>query len=359
MPSHRRRRDDQGAHRRHDLDRPGRPWSSRSSSSRCIGLRRRRRARPSIRPPRRRCWPASSTSRSINLLPLVLLVILSLRRVPPFLSIFGRALFAGVLASFTQPAAVEAFVGEPDQGRSRTASRRSTRAMATGFVSNTGNETIDALFSRGGMASMLTTIWLVLGALSLRRDHGGRRLPGAPGPAHRARSAKSTGRLIASVIGTVHRPERHRRRPVRRRSSCPAASTAPSSRDAGSRRGCCRGRSRTPARSPRRSSPWNSCGAYMAGVLGVATVAYLPFCFFNLLSPRDLAVLRVHRLQDRAPPHRRARRPGRRRRSPARLEALARGDPHDDCRSASHPAAPRRAASAGSRCRPPTRSCSC
>jgi NhaC family Na+:H+ antiporter len=31
--------------------------------------------------------------------------------------------------------------------------------------------------------------------------------------------------------------------------------------------------------------PWNSCGAYMAGVLGVATVSYLPFCFFNLLSP--------------------------------------------------------------------------
>ena len=31
--------------------------------------------------------------------------------------------------------------------------------------------------------------------------------------------------------------------------------------------------------------PWNSCGAYMAGVLGVATVAYLLFCFFNLLSP--------------------------------------------------------------------------
>jgi NhaC family Na+:H+ antiporter len=31
--------------------------------------------------------------------------------------------------------------------------------------------------------------------------------------------------------------------------------------------------------------PWNSCGAYMAGVLGIATVAYLPYCFFNLLSP--------------------------------------------------------------------------
>ena len=31
--------------------------------------------------------------------------------------------------------------------------------------------------------------------------------------------------------------------------------------------------------------PWNSCGAYMAGVLGVATISYLPYAFFNLLSP--------------------------------------------------------------------------
>ena len=31
--------------------------------------------------------------------------------------------------------------------------------------------------------------------------------------------------------------------------------------------------------------PWNTCGAYQSSVLGVATMAYLPFCFFNLLSP--------------------------------------------------------------------------
>jgi NhaC family Na+:H+ antiporter len=31
--------------------------------------------------------------------------------------------------------------------------------------------------------------------------------------------------------------------------------------------------------------PWNSCGAYMAGVLGVATFSYLPYCFFNIASP--------------------------------------------------------------------------
>lgn len=31
--------------------------------------------------------------------------------------------------------------------------------------------------------------------------------------------------------------------------------------------------------------PWNSCGATQASVLGVATLAYLPFCFFCYLSP--------------------------------------------------------------------------
>ena len=31
--------------------------------------------------------------------------------------------------------------------------------------------------------------------------------------------------------------------------------------------------------------PWNTCGAYQSGVLGVATLTYLPFCFFNLVSP--------------------------------------------------------------------------
>ena len=31
--------------------------------------------------------------------------------------------------------------------------------------------------------------------------------------------------------------------------------------------------------------PWNSGGAYNSGVLGVATLTYLPYCFFNILSP--------------------------------------------------------------------------
>ena len=31
--------------------------------------------------------------------------------------------------------------------------------------------------------------------------------------------------------------------------------------------------------------PWNTCGMTQSTVLGVSTFAYLPYCFFNLLSP--------------------------------------------------------------------------
>ncbi len=31
--------------------------------------------------------------------------------------------------------------------------------------------------------------------------------------------------------------------------------------------------------------PWNTCGAYQSGVLGVSTAAYAPYAFFNILSP--------------------------------------------------------------------------
>ena len=31
--------------------------------------------------------------------------------------------------------------------------------------------------------------------------------------------------------------------------------------------------------------PWNTCGAYHASVLGIGTLVYLPYCFFNIISP--------------------------------------------------------------------------
>lgn len=31
--------------------------------------------------------------------------------------------------------------------------------------------------------------------------------------------------------------------------------------------------------------PWNTCGATQASILGVPTLAYAPYCFFNIIGP--------------------------------------------------------------------------
>jgi len=218
----------------------------------------------------------------LNLLPLVLLVVLSVRRAPPFLSIFGSALFAGILAWFTQPALVAEFAGEAAFDI-RAGIEAVYAAMANGFVSTSGIAPIDDLFSRGGMSSMLTTIWLILGALSyaaIVEEAGFLARIIQPAVAR----AKSAGMLIATVVGTaiglnivagdqyvaIVMPSRVYRLAFRERGIAPRMLSR-TVEDAGT------------VTSP--LIPWNSCGAYMAGVLGVATIAYLPFAFFNLLSP--------------------------------------------------------------------------
>ena len=219
----------------------------------------------------------------LNLLPMVLLIVLSVRRAPPFLSIFASALFAGILACFTQSEVVTTFVARPDLGPLATAFAGISGAMANGFTLETGNATIDTLFSRGGMSSMLFTIWLVLGALSfaaVMEDAGFLNRLIRPVLAR----ARSTGQLIASVIATsfglnvvagdqyvaIVMPSRVYRAEFARRGIAPRMLSR-AVEDSGT------------VTSP--LVPWNSCGAYMAGVLGIATFSYLPYCFFNIASP--------------------------------------------------------------------------
>ncbi|HBF22001.1 MAG TPA: sodium:proton antiporter, partial [Cryomorphaceae bacterium] len=45
--------------------------------------------------------------------------------------------------------------------------------------------------------------------------------------------------------------------------------------------------------------PWNTCGAYQSGVLGVNTLAYLPFAFFNLLSPLMTLIFAIFNIKIR------------------------------------------------------------
>ena len=219
----------------------------------------------------------------VDLFPLLLLVVFSIRKFPPFLSILGSALFAGILGCFTQWPIVKAFVNDPSLGPVATGIKAIYASMATGFVSNTGNEAIDNLFSRGGMASMLTTIWLVLGALSFAAvmEHAGflERLlrpivsrTKTRGGLILAVSASGIGlnviagdQYVADVL-----PARMFRGEFERRGFAPEVLSR-AVEDSGTVTSVL--------------VPWNTCGAYISGVLGVPTASYLPFCFFNLLSP--------------------------------------------------------------------------
>jgi NhaC family Na+:H+ antiporter len=219
----------------------------------------------------------------VALLPLLLLVYFSVRKAPPFLAIVGSALFAGILACFTQWDLVKSFVGDTGRGPIGTGIEAIYAAMSTGFVSNTGVAAIDELFSRGGMAGLLTTVWLVMAALSFAAimEHAGF--------LHRLMTpivgwARSRGKLIlavnASGIGlnviagdqyvADVLPSRMFRDEFRRRGLAPQVLSR-AVEDSGTVTSVL--------------VPWNTCGAYISGVLGVSTAACLPFCFFNFLSP--------------------------------------------------------------------------
>src|SRR5690242_6060817 len=71
---------------------------------------------------------------ALNLLPLLLLVAFSVLKFPPFLLILGSALFAGMLAPFTQWVAVKAFIDQPQLSTVATAVKGVFAATATGFV---------------------------------------------------------------------------------------------------------------------------------------------------------------------------------------------------------------------------------
>jgi Na+:H+ antiporter, NhaC family len=223
------------------------------------------------------------TISAFNLLPLALLVVFAILKYPPFLAILGSALLAGVLAPFMQSAAVTAFVDQPELGSVATAIKAIFAAMATGFVSDSGVAPIDELFSRGGMASLLTTVWLVLGALSFAAvvEHAGflqRLLVPIVARVRRRGSlilaVNASGIGLNMIAGDQYvadvLPARMFRGEFERRGLAPQVLSR-AVEDSGTVTSVL--------------VPWNTCGAYISGVLGVPTASYLPFCFFNILSP--------------------------------------------------------------------------
>lgn len=226
-----------------------------------------------------------------NLLPLFFLLTLSILKVPASLAIMSSALLAGIMTSFMQPQVILRFIAEPDIATPLLAIKAIWLAMATGFQENSGIEQIDALLSRGGMDSMLLTIWLIIGAVTfgiMVDDFGLLNKLVTP----LLLRARTVGRLIASVVATaiglniaagdqyiaLLLPTRLYRAEFAKRGLAPENLSRAVS-DAGI------------VTSP--LVPWNSCGAYMAAVLGVSTMAYMPFAVFNIAAPLITLVLGI------------------------------------------------------------------
>ena len=221
----------------------------------------------------------------LTLLPLLILVIMSVRKWPPSLALLISALSAAILAPFLQPDAVREFTAMFDGSDNVVIGsiQAGWQAMATGFQAESGVGDIDRLVSRGGMYGMLVTIWLILGAVTfgaLMEKFG--LISRIVDPAIAA--AKSRGRLWLTVFLTgfglniiagdqyiaLVLPARIYRTEFIKRGLAP------------------QNLSRLCADSATVTSPlipWNSCGAFMAAVLGVATLSYLPFAVFCLASP--------------------------------------------------------------------------
>jgi NhaC family Na+:H+ antiporter len=219
----------------------------------------------------------------LNLIPLLFLVVLSMRKAPASLAILLSALLAGLMAVLLQPQATLRFVNDPALSPPVAFIRGVWTALANGYRANSGIPEVDRLLSRGGMSSMLKTLWIVIGAVTfgtLMEEFN--LITKLVNPV--LTRAKTTGWLIATVVATAFGlnivtadqyialvlPARMFRAEFQRR-GLKAQNLSRACADAGT------------VTSP--LVPWNSCGAYMAVTLGVATLQYLPFCVFNIAAP--------------------------------------------------------------------------
>jgi len=222
------------------------------------------------------------------LTPIFVVLILAVKKMPPFPTILIGALVGGLFAVFFQTEQVVQFVDRPDLSHPMVMIAGVWKAMYGGFTTSTGTEAFDQLVNRGGMQGMLDVIWLILSALM----YGGvmeegellKRLVQSL-----LKMVHGTGSLIATTVFTcigtnvitsdqymsIVLPGRMYKLEYERRKLAPE-NLSRTLEDSGT------------ITSP--LIPWNTCGAYMSGTLGVATFTYLPFAFFNIINP-ILAIL--------------------------------------------------------------------
>ena len=216
------------------------------------------------------------------LLVPVLMIILITKKAPVLVTLFASFILAAVFALIFQPHLLREIAGEgltllPAQIKGALVSMFGSTQIET------GNEALDSLVSTRGMAGMLNTIWLILCAMCFG---GAMAASGMLASVIKAlfRFMKNTVGMVATTVFSglffnicagdqylsiiltgdmfkeFYRKNGYESRLLSRTAEDGATVTSP-------------------------LVPWNTCGMTQATVLGISTFTYLPYCFFNILSP--------------------------------------------------------------------------
>ncbi|KPM49891.1 Na+/H+ antiporter NhaC [Jiulongibacter sediminis] len=212
----------------------------------------------------------------------VVVIALIVRKTEPLIALFLGTILAGVFALIFQPGIVIK-VGEGSQLDLPTAYKGLMNAITVPAMVETSNTELADLFSSKGMSGMLNTIWLIVCAMVF----GG--FMEAIGALHKIsaallKAAKGVFGLFASTVAScltlnITASDQY------------LAIVVPGKmfKEAYKKKGLApENLSRTLEDSGTVTSvlvPWNTCGAYQSNVLGVDVLTYLPFAFFNYISP--------------------------------------------------------------------------
>ena len=237
-----------------------------------------------------------------SLLVPVLTAVLIARRVPSLIVLFLSALMAGVTALILQPHILSQIAASPAPGHWTALAKGLAVTYYGPTAVDTGFAELNQLVATGGMAGMLNTIWLIICAMCFGA------VMVASGMIEsitrviiswvRSRlglvaSTVSTGLflnvttgdqfisivLTANMFQSVYREQGYEPRLLSRTAEDSATVTSV-------------------------LVPWNTCGLTQSTVLGVPTIVYLPYCFFNILSPLMTLLIAAigWRIQRRTPP---------------------------------------------------------
>ncbi len=232
---------------------------------------------------------SSDLKNSFNISPWLLLVpvltgVLIARKVSAIATLFIAAVIAGVAALMFQPDVIGAIAGNDCADLSFVDGFKGMSIMYYGATSvDTGNETLNSLVATRGMTGMLSTVFLIITASCF----GGTLVGGGMLQSLTDALVRFVRRRVAMVASTVGTGVFANM--ITGDQYLAILLTSSLYKKLYQERGY---ESKLLSRSVEDSAtvtsvliPWNSCGMTQATVLKVATLEYLPYCFFNLLSP--------------------------------------------------------------------------